>query len=163
VTRTRRSEIIYRGVLAGAAGGLAEVAWVTLYAGVTGGDAAAIARGVTTAAGVSALLPTSPVVLGVAVHMVLAVTLGTLLALIWRMLRNYKPTLTNPYPVMLLALGGVWAVNFLVVLPIVSPSFVHLVPFAVSLTSKFLFGMAAAWILQSRASSTVGRSQCGRA
>ena len=39
------------GIIAGAAGGLAEIAWVTLYAGATGGNAAVLARGVTSAAG----------------------------------------------------------------------------------------------------------------
>jgi hypothetical protein len=35
-----------------------------------------------------------------------------------------------------------------VVLPLVSPGFVHLVPHAVSLTSKLLFGVAAAEIVR---------------
>ena len=34
------TETVRQGVVAGVAGGLAEIAWVTLYAGVTGGDAA---------------------------------------------------------------------------------------------------------------------------
>jgi hypothetical protein len=54
----------------------------------------------------------------------------------------------NPYPFMLAALAGVWAVNFFVVLPLVSPAFVHIVPYAVSLTSKLLFGVAAAEIVR---------------
>ncbi len=45
-------------------------------------------------------------------------------------------------------LVGVWAVNFFVVLPIVSPDFVHIVPYAVSLTSKLLFGVAAAEVVR---------------
>ena len=49
---------------------------------------------------------------------------------------------------MLAALAGVWAVNFFVVLPIVSPAFVHIVPYAVSLTSKLLFGVAAAEVVR---------------
>ena len=47
-------ETVRQGVIAGAAGGLTEIAWVTLYAGVTGSNAVILARGVTTAAGVSA-------------------------------------------------------------------------------------------------------------
>ena len=50
------TETVRQGFVAGAAGGLAEIAWVALYAGVTGGDAAILAQGVTSAAGVSALL-----------------------------------------------------------------------------------------------------------
>jgi len=141
-------QIFYRGVIAGAAGGLAEVAWVTLYAGFTGGNPAVVARGVTTAAGVSAALPASPVWLGVAVHMLLAVALGLVLAYAWTASCDRWPILNNPYPFTLTALTGIWAVNFFVVLPIVSPAFVHMVPYAVSLASKLLFGLAAAATLQ---------------
>jgi|SRR5579862_1335437 len=143
-TKTGQLETLRQGVLAGGAGGVAEVAWVALYAAATGGNAAVLARGVTTAAGVSALLPASPVALGVAVHMTLAVALGVVLSFVWSALRTRRRGLNNPYPFMLAILGGVWAVNFFVVLPVVSPAFVHLVPYAVSLTSKLLFGMAAA-------------------
>lgn len=137
-----------RGILAGLGGGAAEVTWVAVYAGITGGNAAASARGVTTAAGVSGLLPASPVGLGVAVHMMLAIGLGIVLGFAWQALRHLWPGLTNPYPFSLAALAGVWAMNFLVVLPAISPGFVHIVPFAVSLTSKLLFGVTAAAILQ---------------
>ena len=53
-------EITRHGVVAGVAGGLAEIAWVTLYAGATGADPSTLARAVTTAAGVSALFPSAP-------------------------------------------------------------------------------------------------------
>jgi hypothetical protein len=147
---TRQLETIVTGVVAGAAGGLAEIAWVTLYAGITGGDPAVLARGVTTAAGVSALLPAaSPVVLGIGVHMMLAAMLGVVLTFAWQALS--AKGLTNSYPFMLAALTGVWAMNFFLVLPTVSPAFVHLVPYAVSLTSKLLFGVAAAEVVRDRA------------
>ena len=149
MTNTRRLAIIRTGIFAGAAGGLAEIAWVSLYAGMTGADPAVLARGVTTAAGVSALLPASPIALGIAVHMALAVMLGVVLALGWQALSANRPA--NPYPFMLAALAGVWAVNFFVVLPIVSPAFIHIVPYAVSLTSKLLFGVAAAEIIRDEA------------
>ncbi len=143
-----RLGVFSSGIVAGVAGGLAEVAWVTLYAGISGGDPAVLARGVTTAAGVSALLPGSSAALGVAMHMMLAVMLGVALSCAWSALRKSRPGLNNPYPLMLAALAGVWAVNFFVVLPIVSPAFVHMVPYAVSLTSKLLFGLAAAEVLR---------------
>jgi hypothetical protein len=127
---------------------LAEIAWVALYAGVTGGDAAILAQGVTSAAGVSALLPSSPVMLGIIVHMSLAVIVGILLASAWRELREQWPSLRSPYSFALAALAGIWALNFFVLLPIVSPAFVHLVPYTISLTSKLLFGIAAAAALQ---------------
>lgn len=144
------SGTIASGIIAGAAGGVAEIAWVALYAGATGGNAAALARGVTSAAGVSALLPQSPGALGIAVHMTLAVALGVGLAYAWRVLRSHRVAAAGPYPFMLAALGGVWAANFFVILPAISPAFVHMVPYAVSLTSKLLFGSAAAAALQWR-------------
>lgn len=149
----QRLEIVRHGIVAGAAGGLAEVAWVALYAGATGGNAALVARGVTSAAGVSALLPAAPVALGITVHMTLALALGVALSCTWRALREHRPTLSNPYPFALAALAGVWAINFFVVLPIVSPAFVHMVPYAVSLASKLLFGIASAAALQWQAAS----------
>lgn len=149
----QRLETLRSGIIAGAAGGLAEIAWVTLYAGVTGGDPAALARGVTTAAGVDALLPAaSPVTLGIGVHMILAAMLGVVLALTWQVLSARRRGLTNPYPFMLAALAAVWVINFFVVLPVVSPAFIHVVPLAVSLTSKLLFGVAAAEAVRGNAS-----------
>ena len=148
MAKSQQIAVLQQGVIAGAAGGLAEVAWVSLYAAATGGDPAVLARGVTTAAGVTALLPASPVAVGVAVHMTLAVMLGVLLSGVWAALRRGGPRLSNPYPFMLAALAGVWAINFFVVLPIVNPAFVRIVPYAVSLMSKLLFGAAAATVLR---------------
>lgn len=148
-----RLDLLRRGLIAGAAGGLAEVAWVTLYACATGDDPAVLARGVTSAAGLNALLPAHPIGLGIGVHMMLSVTLGAALALVWQALRRRRRDLPSPYPFTLAVLGSVWAVNFFVVLPIVSPAFVHLVPYAVSLTSKLLFGAAAAAALSTKATT----------
>ncbi len=151
MTNTERLETLRTGVIAGAAGGLAEIAWVTLYAGLTGINPAVIARGVTTAAGVSALLPaTSPVMLGIGVHMMLAATLGVVLTFTWQALSARRYGSANPYPFMLAALAGVWATNFFVVLPVVSPAFIHLVPYAISLTSKLLFAIAAAEVVRNQ-------------
>lgn len=136
------------GVIAGAAGGLAEVAWVSLYAGLTGTNAASVAHGVTTAVGATALLPDNAVMLGTAIHMAIAVALGVGLAAAWQALAKYSPGGRAQYAFVLAALIGVWAINFFVVLPIVSPTFTHLVPYAVSFMSKLLFGLAAAEVLR---------------
>lgn len=156
MTALLHPEVLRRGLIAGTAGGLAEIAWVTLYAGATGGDAAVLARGVTSAAGLSALLPAHPIGLGITVHMVLAMTLGLALAVAGETLQRRRDDSLNPYPFTLAVLGAVWAINFFVVLPVVSPAFVHLVPYAVSLTSKLLFGVAAAAALSTHcAASTI--------
>jgi len=73
MTKLNHLETVRFGVIAGAAGGLAEIAWVTLYAGVTGGNAAVLARDVTTAAGLASLFPLLSAALGVALHMTNAV------------------------------------------------------------------------------------------
>jgi hypothetical protein len=141
-------DTVGQGVIAGAAGGLAEIIWVTLYAVATGADPAMLARGVTTAAGVSALLPITSLTLGVAIHMTLAVMLGVMLTVVWRGLSLRWPEAAKPFPFMITALLGVWAINFFLVLPIVNPAFVHLLPYPVSLISKVLFGLAAAGALR---------------
>ena len=146
-------ETILSGAIAGAAGGLAEVAWVALYAAVTGSSAAIIAKGVTTAAGVSALLPGAPVQMGVAVHMALSLALGIALTFAWRSLAA-RSGAVGPYGFCLAALLGVWFVNFFVILPLVSPDFIQLVSYPVSLASKLLFGLAAAHVLYLSAKRT---------
>ena len=147
MTKLDRFETVRYGVVAGAAGGLAEIAWVTLYAAVTGGNAAVLARGVTTAAGLASLFPPLSAALGVALHMTLAIGLGIALAFAWRGF-SYRSQALGPFPLMLAALAGVWGVNFLVVLPIVSPAFLSLMPYSVSLISKMLFALAAAEVLR---------------
>lgn len=158
----RALETIRQGAIAGAAGGLAEIAWVTLYAGVTGASPAMVARGVTTAAGMSTLLPADAVALGVAVHLGLAVTLGVTLAFAWRAMSRSRTI--SPFPFMAAALAGVWAINFFVVLPVASPAFVSLVPYSVSLASKLLFGLAAAGVFRLLAapSTTMQPARIGR-
>ena len=140
------SEIIKRGFLAGAAGGLAEMIWVSLYATITDDNAASLARGVTTAAGVTTLLPDAPVTIGISVHMALAVLLGVALAGLWQAFARCDAI--SLYGFMLAALATVWAVNFFVILPVISPAFALLMPYPVSLTSKLLFGLAAAETLR---------------
>ncbi len=98
------------------------------------------------------MLPaTSPVMLGIGVHMMLAVMLGTILTFTWQALAARTAGLTNAYPFMLAALAGVWATNFFVVLPIVSPAFIPMAPYAISLTSKLLFGVSAAEVVRTHA------------
>ena len=154
MNRSISAGIVGRGIAAGAAGGIAEIIWIFVYASATGADAASLARGVTTATGVNLLLQGSPAAFGVAIHMVLAVILGIALALSWTALSRRWPKQLNPYVVMPIALTGVWAINFLIVLPLVDPNFVQIVPYPISLISKLLFGVAAAVALSHRRHET---------
>lgn len=130
------------GALAGLAGGVAEVAWIWIYAAATGGDAASVARGVTDTVGIGAL---PPVAGGVAIHMALAAILGMAVAVALAPTRLHGARL---YGAMIGALAAVWAINFLIVLPLINPQFVEIVPLGVSFLSKLLFGLAAAASLQ---------------
>jgi hypothetical protein len=157
-------ETVRRGIIAGMGGGVAEIAWVTLYAGATGANPATVARGVTTAVGASALFAADAAASGVAVHMGIAVALGIALSFAWRSMSSLRPQTISLFPFMVAALAGVWVINFFVVLPIVSPAFVHLVPYSVSLVSKLLFGLAAAGVFRQLAAPalTLRRARTAR-
>ena len=148
--RSTLASIAGRGIVAGAAGGIAEIIWIVVYASVTGADAANLARGVTTAAGANLLLTGSSVISGTAIHMILAVMLGTALAFAWNAFSQRWPKQTSPYAALCAALGAVWAINFLIVLPLLSPDFVQILPYPVSLISKLLFGLAASAVLSGK-------------
>lgn len=135
------------GALAGAAGGIAEIAWIFLYAALTGAAATDVARGVSAAVG----LPIAAPAVGVATHMVLAVALGILLAFGWRVLCAWltdRPGIVGQHTILLGTLAVVWAVNFLIILPWLSPDFVHLLPYQASLVSKLFFGLAVSLTFQ---------------
>ncbi len=139
---SRRS--IRTGLLAGLAGGLAEILWVGFYAADGSADAGAVAFEVG-----RTLLPTlapsqSAIWLGVAVHMVLAAGLGVLFL---SALRIAGSRISSPVLVAGAALAfgaGIWAVNFLLLLPRLNPDFVILLPYGVTLVSKLLFGLGLA-------------------
>jgi hypothetical protein len=136
-------KLIKAAVLAGAAGGAAEIAWVGAYSSVSSTSGLEVARAVTStimpAAGALAIAPW----LGIAIHMGLSLALGLLLAkLLLGFVRGAIMTGA------LAALACVWALNFLLVLPVVNPALVALMPLAVTLASKLLFGAALGWTLK---------------
>jgi hypothetical protein len=135
------------GVLAGIAGGLAEVAWVILYGAATGTPTEPVARGVV-ATLIPALAASSwSIWLGILIHLVLAVALGLSLALAVLHFALGDGADSFRFGLVMLTLAAVWAVNFLVALPYLNPEFVRLLPYAVTLFSKLLFGLSAAIVL----------------
>ena len=142
------------GTLAGLVGGLAEVAWISIYAAATGADPAIVARGVTLAVGGGHRM-VSPVIGGIAIHMGLAALLGIAIALTLRPIRALLPGIAV-YAAVTAALAIVWMVNLLVLLPLISPQLVDVVPYGVSFLSKLLFGVSAAWIFQAAGSARPG-------
>ncbi|MHA1530007.1 MAG: hypothetical protein ACTSVG_13390 [Alphaproteobacteria bacterium] len=135
------------GIAAGFAGGAAEVAWIGLYAPLSGADAAAVASGVTITLFPALAAHPAAVALGIVLHMAIAVLLGVAIAVALRSgVPRIAGTILEPLAVIGL-LVAIWAMNFLVVLPVVNPGFVELVPLGAALTSKVLFGAAAALVL----------------
>lgn len=135
------------GLLAGLAGGAAEVAWVGLYSNVMETGGMIVAQQVTASVvPAAAALPSAPL-LGIAIHMLLSVALGlAFAATIWRLA---APRLGSA-AFMATAAGAlalVWAFNFFVVLPVLNPAFVTLMPYGITLTSKVLFGIAMGSVL----------------
>lgn len=134
-----RRDLMQMGLWAGLAGGLAEILWITAYATGSEVNAAAVARGVAEAVGLGAA---SPVLLGVVIHMALAAALGVAVVAAMRALPIPRHGWLTDLALAFAALGGVWAFNFLLLLPALSPEFVTIVPMPVSFTSKLLFGLA---------------------
>jgi hypothetical protein len=154
----RVSAVVRLGAIAGAAGGLAEILWITLYCMLTGSDPTAVARSITAAIG--AALPTTvlisaPVAFGIAVHLAASIALGIVLAYLWCSLSHRSQQQTGVYTFMLLAMSAVWLFNFFIMLPMISPNIVDLsqifhdiIPYSASLASKILFGLSASLVFK---------------
>lgn len=142
-----RRSVIGAGALAGLAGGLAEIVWIAFVMHLTGHEAAVVAKGVTLSVLPDYARTGAAVPLGIIIHVTLAVALGIAVALlVTHLVPRIAGTMMEPLAVVF-SLVGVWAVNFFVVLPVINPDFVALVPYGASLTSKVLFGVAAAFVL----------------
>jgi len=135
------------GLLAGLSGGAAEVAWVSLYSNATETSGMIVAQQVTASiVPAAAGLPSAPL-LGIAIHMLLSVALGlAFAATIWRLAAPRLGTAAF-MTTAAASLALVWAINFLVVLPVLNPAFITLMPYGVTLASKILFGITMGSVL----------------
>jgi hypothetical protein len=134
------------GLIAGTFGGLMEVAWMALWHAQKTLDAAPVARGVVATFSPSLGDSAWGVTSGVAIHMVLSLGLGVMIAYAVRQLLGSASRPARAAAVFA-TLVAIWAVNFFVVLPVINPAFVTIVPYSISLISKALFGVAAALAL----------------
>jgi hypothetical protein len=129
-------------VSAGAAGGTAEMLWVAAYSAAAPASGLEVARQVAaTVLPATAGLSSAPLI-GVLIHMALSIALGLALA---KLLLGRLAPRHGCGALIAAALGtlaAVWAINFFVILPLLNPAFVTLLPFAVTLASKLLFGLA---------------------
>jgi hypothetical protein len=138
------SELLRDGVKTGLAGGLAEVLVVALYSAASNTSLARVGGQIAAAVhldGNSALT-------GLWVHLALSAGLGIVLMFAWNLLRAISSRPATLYLAASLTLAAIWAINFFVVLPLLSPAFVTLLPYAVTLLSKLMFGLTAAWTMQ---------------
>ncbi len=139
-----RVDAVRGGIRAGILGGGAEIAFIMAVAAASDISAAGVARGISASVGVAALPPAQLVFAGLLIHMALAIALGIAVAMACQALAGRLPHVIHVYALVPVALIGVWAFNFLVLLPMINPAFVQLVPYPVSFISKLLFGLAAA-------------------
>jgi len=136
-----------RVLVAGLMGGLAEVLWVLGYCAMTPLDGLVVAREITQTlfplSGLSAMAP----VMGLVIHLLLSVLLALVYAWsVYLVLGKHKSTVTIMLSAVV-ALTMVWSINFLMVLPVLNAEFVTLMPYAVTLFSKVLFGFAMGFFL----------------
>lgn len=145
LSRRRLLKVAQVGVIAGVAGGLAEVAWISIYGAISGVSVDIVAEEIT-----RSIVPhasSSSVWAGILIHLTLAVSLGVGVAFAIRLLLGYGRVYAE-FSLVILTLATVWAVNFLLLLPYLNPRFVDLLPYSVTLASKLLFGLVAATVFR---------------
>lgn len=139
-----------RILLAGLAGGLAEVLWVMTWSALTPLQAVTIAREVTATVFPGMAGIPMAVEIGLLIHFLISLAFAVIF--VWafgkRLPRHYGGAGILAASVALLVLD--WTINFLVLLPAINPAFVALMPTAVTLTSKILFGFAMGAVLIAR-------------
>lgn len=137
-------------VLAGLAGGIAEVAWVGAYDAVNHANSLQVLRQIVASVAPGLTTTSAAPVLGMAMHLLLSVALaiayGKLIAVPMRCCSGLGASMFAGA----VALGAVWALNFFVLLPVLNPAFVELMPYAASLVSKLLFGITMGGVLFKR-------------
>lgn len=150
------------GAVAGLAGGTAEIVWIILFEHLSGGEAAAVARGVTGSIFQQVEPASLAISLGIVIHMGLAILLGITIAIL---LRSWMPrvggTALEPVAVIVMLIA-IWATNFFLILPAVNPAFAALIPYGASLISKVLFGAAAALVFQMRGTSRLATERINK-
>jgi len=139
------------GLLAGLCGGLAEMGWIALYSSASSTNAVDVAREVTaTVFASAAYAPWAPWA-GAGIHLALSLALGiAFVAALWGLTRG-RPGRNRIWASAVLALAGVWAFNFFLLLPALNSGFATLLPYTATLLSKTLFGVAMAAVLQKSA------------
>lgn len=145
--RNGLSNFYFTIILAGMVGGVMEIGWISIYSYISSVSAPNVARQISaTILPYTADLYYAPM-FGIFIHLILSLILAMFFSAI-----ILKPAVRS-YGTLgimlssLMTLGMVWAINFLIVLPMLNPSFISLMPYIVTLISKLLFGAAMGWVL----------------
>lgn len=129
-------------LLAGIAGGLAEILWIASHSGAGRVDGAMVAQQVVASFWPAAVEWSFASALGVIIHLALSIALAAMaVPLLSRITARHSGAGVTLVSAMLM-LAVVWKVNFFIILPLVNPTFTSLMPHSVTLVSKLLFGMA---------------------
>ncbi len=132
-------------LLAGFCGGMAEIIWVAIYGAMTPTSGMEVARQVSASVFPSMTDSSAAVPVGIAVHLLLSLLLAGIFAVAVWLPFSRKLRFVQAMLVAVAALSGVWAINFFVILPVLNPAFIDLMPYAATLFSKVLFGIAMGW------------------
>lgn len=131
-------------LLAGMAGGMAEIVWFGLVGLLLSMNVQDVAAGIT--ASVSPDWGASPYAAftGVLIHLFLSVALAAVYIATLGRWSISRFGLAGQLLIGMSALVLVWAMNYLVILPVLNPSFIELSTYGLSLPSKALFGITMA-------------------
>ncbi|MEX2615205.1 MAG: hypothetical protein WD767_03825 [Alphaproteobacteria bacterium] len=120
-----------------------EMIWVTIYHSVSGGDAAAIARGVTKALFIVRLPAELAFPLGVAAETGLAILFGSTVYYAVSLLPRRTVSTVSRSVIAVALLVFIWIMNFYIALPLINPAVDATIPHALSLTFYAFFGSVA--------------------
>jgi hypothetical protein len=145
--RSQSKPIMSTALLAGFAGGVAEMVWVAGYCAVTPLSSSEVLRQISLSVGLNTGNGALASLAGVAIHLGLSVLVGLAFTLaVWRPPVR-RAGIASTWLVSCTVLALIWACNFFLVLPSLNPGFADLMPYAVTLASKLLFGIAMGWVL----------------
>ena len=134
-------------VIAGVAGGLAEILSIAFYGIFSAVDLVEVARQVSVTMIPATADATYAPALGLLIHLLLSIALAATFSYtaLSPLYRRFGPQ--GVFLGSLLTLALVWKMNFFLVLPLINASFISVIPLFVTLISKLSFGAAMAAVL----------------
>lgn len=141
----------YRVYICGAATvllfGTVEMSWITIYHNLSGGDAVAVASGVTEAMFITRLPAEVAVPLGIAIETGVAIMFGVAIYFAVSSLPRRTASALLDGGIVIGSLVFVWSINLYLMLPMINPDFTAVIPRTTSVTFDVLFGSVAALLL----------------